>query len=272
MSRAAWVSPDQPLPDPREAGPEGLVAVGVDLSPERLREAYGQGMFPWFNEGDPVLWWSPDPRMVLACADFKVSHSLGKKLRRIARNELLHQAVAAGANGRLPQAAETGHEVAGPAVRVTANLAFEEVAAACAGPRRGASGTWILAPMRQVYAQWHRQGYVHSVETWMDGELAGGLYGVCLGRMFFGESMFSRRTDASKIALAYLVAFLRRHGVTHIDCQQETGHLASLGARPMPRASFLELLGEAVRQPALSWGRGQLLADGLLATPARLAP
>ena len=191
-------------------------------------------------------------------ADFVVSRSLGKTLRRIARSESLSSTSSAAA--------------ASPAIRVTTNLAFTDVIAACAGPRRNADGTWILPPMQQVYTQWHHQGYVHSIETWMDDELVGGLYGVCLGRMFFGESMFSHRTDASKIALAYLVAFLRKHGVTHIDCQQETKHLASLGARPMPRSSFMSLLAEKVPQPAFSWGSGQLLADGLLATPSGLAP
>lgn len=240
MSSAVWVAPGDPLPDPRTASPEGLAAVGMDLSPQRLEEAYRQGMFPWFNDGDPVLWWSPDPRMVLNCADFKVSHSLGKKLRQIERTE------------RLPQAPIT----------VTTNLAFEDVMAACAGPRIAADSTWILAPIRQVYSAWHQQGYVHSIETWLDGELVGGLYGVRLGSMFFGESMFSHASDASKIALAYLVRFLQRHGVAHIDCQQETGHLASLGARPIPRNDFLGLLAQHVGQASFAWKRGQLLADG----------
>jgi leucyl/phenylalanyl-tRNA--protein transferase len=238
----SWVTPSDPLPDPRLANAEGLVAAGADLSPARLLEAYQQGMFPWFNEGDPVLWWSPDPRMVLACEQFKISHSLGKKLARLEHGERLEQA-----DGR-----------------VTTNTAFEQVIEACAAPRPGAGGTWILPPVRQVYAAWHHLGFVHSVETWLDGELAGGLYGVCVGRMFFGESMFSRATDASKIALAYLVRFLSLHGVTHIDCQQETSHLASLGAHTMPREAFMALIKRQTRQPELSWGRGQLLANGLL--------
>jgi len=242
MKPAVWVAPGEPLPDPRQAGPEGLVAVGMDLSTERLREAYAQGLFPWFNEGDPVLWWSPDPRMVLACADFKVSRSLGKKLRQLERNESLSC----------------------PALRVTTNLAFTEVMRACAGPRKGANGTWILPPLQQVYTDWHELGYVHSIETWQEGELVGGLYGVCLGRMFFGESMFSRATDASKIALAYLVNFLRRNGVTHIDCQQETGHLASLGAQPLGRDDFLSFIKGAINQAGFSWGRGVLYQDGRL--------
>lgn len=250
MSRAVWVEPGQPLPSPHEATPEGLVAVGLDLSVERLEEAYGMGMFPWFNQGDPVLWWSPDPRMVLACADFKVSRSLGKKLRQIAIQE---------------QSPDAG-------IRITTDMAFTDVMAACAGPRDGSSGTWIVDPIRQVYAAWHRAGRAHSVETWMDGQLCGGLYGVCLGRMFFGESMFSHASDASKIALAYLVAYLRQHGVDYIDCQQQTGHLASLGAAPQPRQDFLSLLEHATTQEGFPWERGQLLSDGRLAMPACLTP
>jgi len=254
-SRPVWIDPDEPLPDPRQADAQGLVAVGRDLSVARLREAYGRGMFPWFNAGDPVLWWCPDPRLVLACADFKVSHSLGKKLRQMARME------------------SREHQENPAWSVITTNLAFAQVIKACAAPRGGRQdreqGTWIGASIQRVYTAWHQVGGVHSVEVWQEGELTGGLYGVCLGRMFFGESMFSRASDASKLALAYLVARLRRLGITHIDCQQQTAHLCSLGARVLSRTAFLEMLAQTTPQPAPLWGRGRLLADGQLVDNAR---
>lgn len=222
--------------------PEGLLAAGGDLSVARLTEAYSKGIFPWFNQGDPVLWWSPDPRMVLTCAEFRVSRSLGKKLRHIARQE----------------------ETADAQIVVTTNLAFDAVIRACAAPRTSQSGTWISELIIQAYSQWHANGQVHSVETWIDGSLAGGLYGVCLGGFFFGESMFARAPDASKIALAYLMRFLQKHGVTHVDCQQDTQHLASLGGRTMSRAAFRELLTPALVRPSPPWRAGRLLHDGQL--------
>ena len=240
MSGLIWLDSDTPLPDPDFAMPEGLLAAGNDLSVARLQEAYSKGVFPWFNEGDPVLWWSPDPRMVLACADFKESRSLGKKLRQIARLE------------------GTAQE----RVVVTTDLAFSHVIRACAAPRATQSGTWISDRIIQAYGQWHRLGQVHSVETWVDGRLAGGLYGVSLGGFFFGESMFAWASDSSKIALAYLLRFLSRHGVTHLDCQQDTDHLGSLGATTMSRRDFLALLREAIRRPAPPWQAGRLLHDG----------
>ena len=243
MTGLIWLDDATPFPDPGTALPEGLLAVGANLSVERLEEAYGKGIFPWFNPGDPILWWSPDPRMVLTCADFKVSRSLRKKLRQIARAE-------ATASAR---------------IRITTDLAFAEVIAACAASRIDHPGTWISPAIQSAYLAWHRAGKAHSVETWVDGKLAGGLYGVCLGRFFYGESMFSRQSDASKLALAYLVAFLRRHGIEHIDCQQETSHLASLGAQPMPRDAFLSLLGRTLPLEPPVWRRGQLLASGELA-------
>lgn len=230
--------------------PEGLLAAGNDLSISRLQEAYSKGVFPWFNEGDPVLWWSPDPRMVLTCAEFRISRSLGKKLRQIARDE----------------------DTPTPRIVVTTNLAFAEVIQACAQPRATQSGTWISGRIMQAYGKWHALGQVHSVETWMDGKLAGGLYGVNLGGLFFGESMFSWVTDASKIALAYLVRFLMHHGIAHIDCQQETQHLESLGATPMSRRDFLELLGACKRHPAPEWRAGRLLHDGSLQAVDAVAP
>jgi leucyl/phenylalanyl-tRNA---protein transferase len=213
-----WLADDDaPFPPSTQAlGPDseapGLLAIGGQLTLERLDAAYRRGIFPWYSEGQPVLWWAPDPRMVLPVAEFKVSRSLKKTLARFLRTP--------------------GHQL-------RFDSAFERVIAACAAtPREGQPGTWILPPLQQAYGAWHRAGRVHSVETWVEGELVGGLYGVSIGAMFFGESMFSHATDASKIALAALVAFCRAHGIEWIDCQQNTGHLASLGAREVSRSDF----------------------------------
>jgi leucyl/phenylalanyl-tRNA--protein transferase len=205
-----WLDADSPFPPPDSAlrEPNGLLAAGGDLSPARLLAAYRSGIFPWFNRGEPILWWSPDPRMVLFPAELRVSRSLARILRR----------------GK--------HEV-------RLDTAFGEVLSGCAAPRRDGAGTWITPEMRHAYLRLHELGHAHSVETWIDGELAGGLYGVALGRVFFGESMFARRTDASKIALAHLVSFLERRGFGMIDCQMTTGHLASLGAREIARREFV---------------------------------
>jgi len=203
--------------------PNGLLAAGGDLSSARLLEAYRHGIFPWFSEGEPILWWSPDPRMVLFPHEFKVSNSLHKTLR----------------NGR--------HEV-----RFDSN--FEQVMRACAAPREGASGTWIVEEMIAAYCELHRLGYAHSVETWIDGKLVGGLYGMALGRMFYGESMFSRKTDASKIALAYLCAQLGKWNFGMIDCQMNTPHLTSLGAREIPRKEFIARLQDLINcSPVPVW-------------------
>ncbi len=188
--------------------PNGLLCAGLDLSPARILDAYRHGIFPWFNPGEPVLWWSPDPRMVLVPAEVKVARSLRQRMKR------------------------GGYEV-----RV--DTSFREVMLACAEPRAGQSGTWISQPMLDAYARLHELGYAHSVETWMDGELAGGLYGMAIGRMFYGESMFSRRPDASKLALVHLCRQLEAWGFGLIDCQMETAHLASMGARPIPRSEFI---------------------------------
>lgn len=217
----AWLPEDAddrtPFPPTHAAlGPHseapGLLAAGGYLTPWRLEQAYRQGIFPWYSGGQPVLWWSPDPRMVLPVAEFRLHRSLKKTLRAF---------------------------LARPGCEVRFDSAFEQVIAACARtPREGQRGTWIVPALERAYTGWHRAGAAHSVETWVDGRLVGGLYGVNLGRMFFGESMFSLATDASKIALAALVAFCRAHGIELIDCQQATGHLASLGAREMPRDAF----------------------------------
>jgi len=219
-----WLrGPHDPLPDPgRGAAGEipGLVAAGGELTPARLDEAYRKGIFPWFSEGQPVLWWSPDPRMVLLPAEFKLARSLRKAIRQF---------------------------LATPGARIRIDSATRRVITSCATvAREGETGTWIVAEMIDAYAAWHALGRVHSFETWIDGELAGGLYGVAIGRMFFGESMFARRTDASKIALAALVAFCRAHAIETIDCQQKTPHLASLGGREIARGEFQRRLRDAV--------------------------
>jgi leucyl/phenylalanyl-tRNA--protein transferase len=225
-----WLDDDTPLPPTSRSLPEGsqapgLLAAGGGLSPQRLEEAYRRGVFPWFSAGQPVLWWSPDPRTVLRTADFTLSRSLRKTIRRF---------------------------LSTPGCTLRFDSAFERVIQACAHtPRAGQDGTWIVPQMVHAYTAWHRLGRVHSVETWVDGELAGGLYAVAIGRMVYGESMFAHRTDASKIALAALMAFCRARGVALIDCQQATRHLLSLGAVTVPRAHFEREVQAAVAQPAL---------------------
>ena len=207
--------------------PNGLLAVGGDLSPERLLEAYRHGIFPWFSHGDPLLWWSPDPRMVLFPAELKVSRSLTKTLRN------------------------TTYEV-------RFDTAFMQVVQGCAGPRAGVSGTWIVDEMQAAYQRLHELGYAHSAETWIDGKLAGGLYGVAIGCMFYGESMYTQARDASKIAFVHLVHALQAAGFGMIDCQMHTSHLASLGAREIPREEFAARLAELIHcelQPG-SWRNG----------------
>ncbi|MEI2416693.1 leucyl/phenylalanyl-tRNA--protein transferase [Orrella sp. JC864] len=244
MPSLPWLHAGAPFPPPQSAltEPDGLLAAGADLSVERLRSAYRQGIFPWFGEGDPILWWSPSPRMVLRCQDFAPPHALRKRLRQLARAQ---------AQGDTALQVRVDHDCAA-------------VLRACAAPREPGGGTWITPAMRQAYLAWHRAGEVHSIETWQDGELAGGLYGVSLGRMFFGESMFTRVSNASKIALAHLVAYLKAQGVAWIDCQQQTAHLASLGARPVPRDAFLAHVARAVAQPPIAWTRGVLDLQGRL--------
>jgi leucyl/phenylalanyl-tRNA--protein transferase len=191
--------------------PDGLLAAGGDLDPQRIVAAYRRGIFPWYSAGQPVLWWSPDPRTVLFPQEFRRSRSLAKAERN------------------------RGFEV-----RFDRDCAA--VIDACAAPRRDADGTWITPDMRRAYLQLHALGRVHSVETWQGGELVGGLYGMLLGRVFFGESMFSARTDASKVALSALVRTAVAAGIELIDCQQATRHLVSLGGRPIPRSRFAALL------------------------------
>ncbi|HEX4235280.1 MAG TPA: leucyl/phenylalanyl-tRNA--protein transferase [Caldimonas sp.] len=223
-----WLrGPHDPLPDaeralPRTSDIPGLVAAGGELTPTRLEEAYRKGIFPWFSDGQPILWWSPDPRMVLLPAEFKLSRSLRKTIRRF---------------------------LATPGATIRVDGATRRVIESCATVARdGETGTWIVAEMLAAYSAWHALGRVHSFETWIDDDLAGGLYGVAIGRMFFGESMFARSTDASKIALAALVAFCRGHAIETIDCQQKTSHLASFGGREIARADFQRRLQDAIAQ------------------------
>lgn len=223
-----WLSSDAPFPPVEEAlqTPNGLLAAGADLSLPRLIHAYSHGIFPWYAEGEPILWWSPDPRMVLACNQFAPSHSLRKLLRQIERQE----------------------HCATSRIQIKVDTAFDQVLHECAKSRNGQTGTWITPAMQQAYRAWHLAGGTHSVETWIDGKLVGGLYGISLGSIFFGESMFTHVSNASKIALAYLVRFLQRHNVAWIDCQQQTAHLASVGATPVARTHFLQHVRHAVKQ------------------------
>ncbi|MDR3352557.1 MAG: leucyl/phenylalanyl-tRNA--protein transferase [Zoogloeaceae bacterium] len=219
--------PPAPFP-PSETAlrmPNGLLCAGGDLSPERLLSAYRQGIFPWYSEGEPILWWTPDPRMVLFPAEFRCSRSLR-------------------------------HELAKSVWRVRMDSDFAAVIAACARtPRPGQAGTWIVPAIERAYTCLHELGWAHSVEVWElvpetgEERLAGGLYGVAIGRMFYGESMFTRQSNASKIAFAHLVSYLRAHGFGMIDCQMRTAHLASLGAREIPRADFLAHLERLTNPP-----------------------
>ncbi|HJH24844.1 MAG TPA: leucyl/phenylalanyl-tRNA--protein transferase [Paenalcaligenes hominis] len=238
-----WIDAHSPFPSVEMALSNGLVAAGADLSIPRLLNAYRHGLFPWFNEGEPILWWSPDPRTVLRCDQFKLSKSLAKRCRQLGRDEL-------GPN---------------PTLRVTTNMAFLQVIQQCAQTRRHKEGTWISSDIIHAYYNLHLIHHAHSIEVWQGAELVGGLYGVRLGQFFFGESMFSLINDASKIALYYLTRYLlTTHAIQYIDCQQETAHLLSLGATPIPRTEFSQLLATLTSADTLPWGQGQLCAQGLL--------
>jgi len=216
--------------------PNGLLAMGGDLSPARLLDAYRHGIFPWFNPGEPILWWSPDPRMVLVPGEVRVTRSLARRIRN------------AGFEVRVDTAfADVMCACAAP--RPPGGRVSGGVPLAGAAPREGESGTWISPQMVAAYSRLFEAGYAHSVETWHDGRLVGGLYGVAIGRMFYGESMFSREPDASKVALVRLAQQLQQWEFGLIDCQMETTHLASLGARTMPRAAFIARLAESVKLP-----------------------
>ncbi len=221
MTSLIWLDKNDGFPPVTEAldEPNGLLCAGLELSSSRVLAAYERGIFPWYSEGQPVLWWSPDPRMVLRPGAFKLRRSLLKVLRN------------------------SDYEI-----RVDQH--FESVMRGCAEPRPEQDGTWISDAIIDAYSELHRAGFAHCVECWMDGELAGGLYGIALGRVFFGESMFMRRTDASKIAFAHAVAQLKRWGFELIDCQQETQHLASFGAAPISRKTFVAELSRLVHSEA----------------------
>jgi len=197
------------------------------LDVDTLGQAYSQGIFPWYSEGQPILWWSPDPRMVLELASFRIQPSFKKKIRQFC-------------------------QMPGSEIRI--DSAFDQVIQACAScERSGQTGTWILPEMVAAYARLHRAGLAHSVETWVDGQLVGGLYCVAIGKAVFGESMFSRVSDASKMALAALVGFCRHHGIAQIDCQQNTPHLASLGAAEIARSLFLKRVSAGLAQAGPDW-------------------
>ena len=239
-----WLESGDPFPPVEQAlrDPNGLLAAGDDLSTSRLLQAYERGIFPWFGEGDPVLWWSPDPRMVLRTDGMRVTRSLRKTIR----------------SGRF---------------RVTADAAFPRVIAACAEPRPDQDGTWITRDVFEAYCALASLGVAHSIETWEGDTLVGGLYGVAIGRVFFGESMFARRSDASKVALVHVVRQLRRWGFPLIDCQMSTSHLESLGARTIDRAEFLKVVRRFVAMPAVPapWGFDADLLDDLLGASSATA-
>lgn len=221
-----WLDPwdtEYSFPDPRDAlsEPNGLLALGGDLSPGRLLSAYRRGIFPWYTEEQPILWWTPDPRAVLFPEQLKISRSLRKTLR-------------------------------GGTFTVTLDQNFVAVIQACSEPRKDGQGTWLTEEMKNAYLNLHQLGYAHSAESWFEGELVGGLYGIALGRVFFGESMFARRTDASKVAFAHLVRQLQTWDFGLIDCQVASRHLASLGAVEIPREQFMALLENHCKRPSVS--------------------
>ncbi|WP_114973289.1 leucyl/phenylalanyl-tRNA--protein transferase [Rhodoferax ferrireducens] len=244
-----WLAPSQCFPPASQAWDEnspapGLLAAGGALDVDTLRQAYSHGIFPWYSEGQPTLWWSPNPRMVLDVSKFRVHPSFRKTLEKFCRT---------------------------PSCEIRMDSAFEQVIQACStSPRDGQSGTWIVPDMIAAYGKLHGAGFAHSVETWANGKLAGGLYCVALGKAVFGESMFSYSTDASKIALAALVGFCRHHGIRQIDCQQNTRHLASLGAHEISRDVFLTQVATDLVQPGPVWKFAPLYWQELL--PLKATP
>jgi leucyl/phenylalanyl-tRNA---protein transferase len=246
--RLPWLAQGEDFPDVAQAwGPDapapGLLAGGSDLSVATLKNAYSQGIFPWYSAGQPILWWSPQPRMVLRVADFKLHRSLRKALAAFLQT---------------------------PGCDIRIDHDFPAVIAACASaPREGQSGTWILPDMQAAYIALHQAGMAHSIETWAGGQLIGGLYCTAIGAAVFGESMFAHQANASKIALCALVALCKAQGVEIIDCQQNTAHLASLGAREMPREAFCEKVAQASEKQSLIW---QAQAIDWQQLDARLAP
>ena len=229
---SAWAD-DSPAP--------GLLAAGADLSVARLLDAYSHGIFPWFSQGQPVLWWAPNPRMVLDIHRFRLHRSLRKTLQRFR---------------------------ADPRCEIRVDHGFQRVITACATTsREGQNGTWIVPSMVDAYTALHDAGHAHCIETWMDGELAGGLYCVSIGKAVFGESMFAHQTDASKIALSALVALCKAHEVPQIDCQQATAHLSFMGAREVARADFVKTVRQESAHPDMRWRFSPLYWDQLLSPP-----
>ena len=227
-----WLDPGDPFPPASQAwsaaqATPGLLAAGGALDIETLHRAYSRGIFPWFSDGQPILWWSTDPRMVLFTGEFRLHRSMRKTVSRF---------------------------ISDPECEIRIDSNFDAVIEACAvSERPGQSGTWIVPPMVRAYKDFHAAGFAHSIETWIGGKLAGGLYFVALGRAVFGESMFTRTPDASKIALAALVAVCRAGGIAFIDCQQNTEHLASLGAREIERDDFVAAVAQNIDKPAPRW-------------------
>jgi leucyl/phenylalanyl-tRNA--protein transferase len=242
-----WLAPGQDFPATsqvwgKSSPAPGLLAAGGVLDVETIRRAYSQGIFPWFSGGEPILWWSPNPRMVLKVSEFRLHASFRKTLQIFRKIE---------------------------DCEIRIDSAFEQVIQACStSPREGQSGTWIVPDMIAAYCRLHRAGYAHSVETWVKGRLTGGLYCVSLGKSVFGESMFSYSTDTSKIALAALVCFCRHHGIQQIDCQQNTRHLASLGAREIQRDLFMEQVAIGLTQTPPVWLFTPLFWEQLLPSKA----
>ncbi len=240
-SRVMWLAADDPADsfppvDRALKEPDGLLAAGGDLSPGRLLYAYSHGIFPWYDEGQPLLWWSPDPRCVFLPGDYHVSRRLQRELRR----------------------SDT---------EIRVNTAFADVVRACAAPRRSEQGTWITPAMLSAYQHLHELGWAHSIEIWQSDELCGGLYGLAIGKAFFGESMFSKRANASKIALLYLARRLQAGDFHILDCQVISSHLVSLGARTIPRSDFLESLEIACKHPIVygDWQDVPMLSPYLVA-------
>lgn len=239
-----WVQKDEALPPVDQAWgalspAPGLLAAGSDLSAERLLSSYRQGIFPWFSAGQPVLWWSPDPRMTLQATQFRFHRSLRQSLKRWRRDSRFE---------------------------LSFDRDFQQVIQRCASaPRQGQKGTWIVPSMVNAYAELHRLGFAHSSEVWLDGELVAGLYFVAIGHAVFGESMFTTLSDGSKMALAQLVSVCLHHGVPSIDCQQNTRLLASLGAREIPRETFIRGVQTAQQRPAIEWARQTLYWPALTA-------
>jgi leucyl/phenylalanyl-tRNA--protein transferase len=240
MSAPFWISHDDNEFPPVELAmkdPDGLLAVGGDLSVGRLVNAYRHGIFPWYSDGQPILWWSPDPRLVLYPTQVIIHRSLAKTLRK-------------------------------QPFEVRFDNTFSEVIQACAGPRRDADGTWITNEMQQAYLRLHKAGYAHSIECWQDDRLVGGLYGIAIGKVFFGESMFSLVSDASKVALVYLCAHLIKWHFSMIDCQVETPHLINMGAVSIPREKFVQQLQQDIDKSFVpgKWSVDDTIKEAITAT------